>query len=368
MEFKYSVAMVVTEEQFNKDLKQPLLEMGFENRTWGIWDDYRYKELWTNKKSKTLGNYFIDISGPYYKIKNYNPELFLALAAMTNNEKGNIGEYWYFFGEQAELFKKGGLYKQIEPEINNSFALLDDNDTQNGFCGQNLQKFRKATVEEIMEKFNKNICFKSDGTKKTGQKIIEELEKLGAINKSKYDGASNIGYYFINSKGNLDMEWGIPEGYELVNLNKENNMEKEIIGYKLIKSEYKEAACKIGATDLNSSLGKNIAEAKNTINKLKEAGVLDLWFEPVYKEEKQDIVLTLSNGKQVTVTKEGKIMAEGNYFNTIELKKLYALMFEPFEHINRLKVTANSINIGCWEKVTKEDLKLILETQEKQTC
>ena len=85
------------------------------------------------------------------------------------------------------------------------------------------------TFEEFKSYFNKNICFQSDGTKETGQKIIEELEKLGAMNKGEYNGVSNERYYFINSKGNLDMEHDIPEGYELVNLNKEKIMKNRIL-------------------------------------------------------------------------------------------------------------------------------------------
>jgi hypothetical protein len=85
------------------------------------------------------------------------------------------------------------------------------------------------TFEEFKSYFNKNICFQSDGTKETGQKIIEELEKLGAMNKGEYNGDSNSRYYFINSKGNLDMEWDIPEGYELISLKEEKIMKNRIL-------------------------------------------------------------------------------------------------------------------------------------------
>lgn len=67
---------------------------------------------------------------------------------------------------------------------------------------------------------------------------------------------------------------------------------KKLIGYKLIKPEYEQAS--------NALLDNNCvkwASAKNfrgyyhltlnseTINNLKKAGVLDLWFEPIYEEE-----------------------------------------------------------------------------------
>lgn len=61
-------------------------------------------------------------------------------------------------------------------------------------------------------------------------------------------------------------------------------MGKEIIGYKLIKPEYYEAACMIGNTNLRHSyFNYNVAVAKCTINALRKGGVLDLWFEPVYE-------------------------------------------------------------------------------------
>lgn len=70
---------------------------------------------------------------------------------------------------------------------------------------------------------------------------------------------------------------------------KQENMEKKIIGYKLIKPEYKEAALKLSNTVGNwenvlAVYDININQT-NYINKLQQAGVLDLWFEPVYEEE-----------------------------------------------------------------------------------
>jgi hypothetical protein len=64
---------------------------------------------------------------------------------------------------------------------------------------------------------------------------------------------------------------------------------KKIIGYKLIKPEYKEAALKISCAFKNweNVLAKYDIAITQTkyINSLKEAGVLDLWFEPVYENE-----------------------------------------------------------------------------------
>lgn len=72
------------------------------------------------------------------------------------------------------------------------------------------------------------------------------------------------------------------------NFNKEKEMEKEIIGWKLVKPEYNEAALKIAnLVDWGVSYrDKKIdAHTPQTIERLKEAGVLDLWFKAVYAPE-----------------------------------------------------------------------------------
>jgi len=73
---------------------------------------------------------------------------------------------------------------------------------------------------------------------------------------------------------------------------KNNNMEnKKIIGYKLIKPEYRKAAENIVALGVNWKVGKSFIEVMENnpddyyTKKLKEAGVLELWFEKIYEEE-----------------------------------------------------------------------------------
>lgn len=79
---------------------------------------------------------------------------------------------------------------------------------------------------------------------------------------------------------------------------KENNMkEKEIIGYKLIKPEYREAARLIhpygqylSSDKLISTYGDPYLPVNDdTTNAMRKAGVLDIWFEPVYKSSEVTI-------------------------------------------------------------------------------
>lgn len=62
---------------------------------------------------------------------------------------------------------------------------------------------------------------------------------------------------------------------------KENTMEKEIVEYKLKFAEYIKAANAITGTSADYTKHGFIPESA-AYKKLKEAGVLDLWFEPVY--------------------------------------------------------------------------------------
>ena len=59
---------------------------------------------------------------------------------------------------------------------------------------------------------------------------------------------------------------------------------KKIIGYRLIKSEYKKASEKI--MDTVYALNSDEVTVPSCIDSLRNAGVLDIWFEPIYKEEK----------------------------------------------------------------------------------
>ncbi len=191
---------------------------------------------------------------------------------------------------------------------------------------------------------------------------------------------------------------------------------KELIGYKLIKPEYQEAACKIAGTkDLKLlDSGISIGARSHPKIKLEEAGVLDLWFEKVFKKEEKYKVgdwvsfysetnkklhtakirklgssyhylsdgtepfvhllrkateeeitaatekyITLSQGKVVFVTID-KIMAEGKIIQYKHINNLYC-------NTNTFGDTGwtiqyNTFDIGCWKNVTRADLKLILDT------
>ena len=151
MKYKLNVAMRVTKEQFENDLKEPLIQIGKFDGTWGSWDEDHYVRVDTNTR---IGNYSTKSDATF--IDHYNPQLFLALAAMTDKEDGNVGEYWKCIGNMhSENFIVGDLYKQVKKSIDDIKCFIDKDGDTNGFFGDNMDKFVKATKEEIFAHFNK---------------------------------------------------------------------------------------------------------------------------------------------------------------------------------------------------------------------
>jgi hypothetical protein len=159
MNYKLRIAMIATEKQYNDDLKPSLLKMGKQDNTWGDWNDDTYL---TSSFKEIIGNYskFI-IKDNSLIIEDYNPKLFLALAAMTDKEDGNVGEYWKFIGNGVycgDGFTHDKLYKQIKSTVEITGAFEDNNGSSNGFYttgSSNQECFVKATQEEIIAYFSK---------------------------------------------------------------------------------------------------------------------------------------------------------------------------------------------------------------------
>ncbi len=199
---------------------------------------------------------------------------------------------------------------------------------------------------------------------------------------------------------------------------------KELIGYKLIKPEYQEAACKIAGTkDLKLlDSGISIGARSHAKIKLEEAGVLDLWFEKVYKQEEFKIGDWVSfyseTNKKLHTAKIRKLGSSYHYLSdgtepfvhllrkateeeiekatckTVKLSigknvdierdklsnQVYILAegkIIQYKHINNLycntntfgdtgwTIQYNTFDIGCWKNITRADLKLILDAYEE---
>lgn len=125
---------------------------------------------------------------------------------------------------------------------------------------------------------------------------------------------------------------------------------RKVVGYKLSKPEYKEAAEKIVGS--NSSINWKdykifFTPNDNWYNKFKKAGVLDLWFEPVYEKHKPK--LPTINGC------EGKIKGSKLVYGSQKVDK------ESFKKIlNELDLTQIKLNVNGEEiTINRDELESI---------
>ena len=368
-----SVAMKVTKEQFENDLRPSLIQMGKHDDTWGGWGDHPYVTV--NNKNNKISNYRdVAYACTEYSIDHYNPELFLALAAMTDSVEGNIGEYWKFIDTfyMGDNFTRGKIYKQHKSTIDTCGAFIDNNGDINGLstCVRgNKSCFVKATKEEIIAYFSKTVvetvdnkvCFQGDGTYETGTKIISELIRLGGKNVGEWDGNSNNRYYYIDDKGNVVMEYNIPKGYELVSLNKEIKMKNRILtpqnATRIINiacSTWKPKLAEKWAT--NIVLNKDTEVSEEFYNEMRKACTADqntLFDEIFGKDEQLTSAQDLVIGEALLVTR-GSGISNG----TVVLKT-----FNGFVDINNPTDTWGTRNLtGVYGKkvkltITHEEIK-----------
>lgn len=138
------------------------------------------------------------------------------------------------------------------------------------------------------------LCFKLNS-----KEAVDYCNKYGEMPPySKSEVFAHFPYYKTGF-ASCTTSSSIEKGYTLVTFKefKERTMkkkEKEIIGYKLVKPEYEEAALAIANKGLHILAGikkedlyriGDYSKYSVSFPNLKDSGVLDLWFEPVYKEE-----------------------------------------------------------------------------------
>lgn len=329
-----------------------------------------------------------------------------------------------------------GNYKQYYYPRNFPLIWIADTDEPEYRAEITFSQFKQHVLkEETMKLPTENFGIKvvNHNAKDILQWFKDKEYNIG----SHYGDAENDSVYWLRKDTiNVECDYptGVPDNIKIYTLEEikqienqtKNNMEtKELLGYKLIKPEYEEAACKIvGTKDLKLlASGISIGARSHAKIKLEEAGVLDLWFEKVFKEEEQykigDWVSFYSEtNKKLHTAKIRKLGSSYHYLSdgtepfvhllrkateeeiavalnkTVKLSigknvdierdklsnQVYILAegkIIQYKHINNLycntntfgdtnwKIQYNTFDIGCWKNVTRDDLRLILDAYEE---
>jgi len=148
-----------------------------------------------------------------------------------------------------------------------------DTETNEGYTEITFEEFKTHVLKEsTMQEIKVGSQFKVSGESTNTIYTFNRIE--GDDVDVTWNTTQHVHYYLSTCLDNIkDGSW--------ILINKEKTMEKEIIEYKLKFAEYIKAANTITGT--NTDYTKNgFVPDSFAYQKLKEAGVLDLWFEPVY--------------------------------------------------------------------------------------
>lgn len=296
--------MKVTEEQYKRDLEQPLKDLGYsksffeefsESITYVGTNFTNCPSAYSNFSIKTKDNF------DRYYIDHYNPKLFLALCAMTKGKNPIIGEYLYIPNNysQTEGLKKGDIVK---------VTCIDYARFKTDKKGENtntsLDYSRKATKEELIKHFNKNnmidytirgtvlpeiakgFSFRAVNWERESSRPLNNSYKEGELisygskiyNSEVYVLADNPGY-----KGKNYLMFKLED---LNNLTKQENIEnKNIIGYKcpmdLWNGQIKKDEIIKKYDDFNYRVDRSSGGTTNISNIPKE--LAESW-EPIYED------------------------------------------------------------------------------------
>jgi len=158
IKFKTPIAMKCTQEQYDRDLKQPLKELGYEENSMNkIHDDYTLVTnfMCSGNNLAFVQKYHSRVQKNYL-IPTYNPKLYIALAGMTKGKDWIAGEWFKCVSSKSNWFTPGKLY-QAREEDNKVSLLRVYNDDEGDFNGYGIDNFIKATKEELIEHFTEEV-------------------------------------------------------------------------------------------------------------------------------------------------------------------------------------------------------------------
>lgn len=158
----------------------------------------------------------------------------------------------------------------------------------------------KQTVDKFVLKdefiLPEKWCIKSGD-----QRVVDYCNKYGVFKNSYKEGECSRNYAHFPSYSGATTNSTIAENYIEITLDqfikyvlKQNTMDnKEIIGYKLKDKSFLEFANKIDDYNDDQEFGfiYSFKCSQYSLNNFTKAGVLDLWFEPVYCEKEEKIMI-----------------------------------------------------------------------------
>lgn len=163
--FKTPVAMKVTQEQYERDLKEPLESIGYSMAK----NLHRLDSdcPWIITQNCGDNDECGANQSPFNRIivNHYNPELFLALASMTEGDKPIAGEWMICIegikdASDGHDFIEGNLFK-VKKETEFSYEIGSDTHPDAGFMVNGwlnyTNHFRKATTEELIAHLSKDF-------------------------------------------------------------------------------------------------------------------------------------------------------------------------------------------------------------------
>lgn len=150
-QFTTPIAMKCTEEQFNW-IKDKLVEMGYKlSISCDLIDG-----IWLVNNFGGVSNCFgLACGTPFQKTKfnSFNPNLFLALAAMTDKEDGIKGEWWKSdrgFAVQGVSSVTGlKLYRKATAQEIIEHFIEDNNRLKSNYATKNIQKVWNESIEHV---------------------------------------------------------------------------------------------------------------------------------------------------------------------------------------------------------------------------
>lgn len=185
--FTQPVSMQVNQEQFDY-LKPKLEAMGYvfhSDKNIG-----KYPIITTNYDGfdGVVGVTAIELSERCSRhfIDHYNPELFLAIAAMTDAEYGIAGEHWVCIdASNTTRFTEGKIYVATDNISGYGSVFKDDEGKLNGWSGRNLEHFRRATLPELISHYTKPKTDMSTETRNVAF-TLEQAKALYEKDKEQY--------------------------------------------------------------------------------------------------------------------------------------------------------------------------------------